>query len=120
MDNNISPHDVLIGNELIKDYMGIKLGEESFCYRMGAAPEPLQFKHLNYHKEWGWLMPVVAKIQKEGYGFHTSPHDIEIINYKDGSEETVVTHVNYEAEGIFEMYYHAVVLFIEWYNKQQK
>lgn len=55
MDNKISPYDSLIGNELIKNYMGVKLG-------------------FYFHKEWGWLMPVVNNIQKEGYGFHTTPH----------------------------------------------
>lgn len=120
MDNKISPYDSLIGNELIKNYMGVKLGEDSFYYRIGAAPEPLLFEHLKYHKEWGWLMPVVNNIQKEGYGFHTTPHEFEILNYKDGSEDTIVTYTNYEAEDIFEMYYHTVVLFIQWFNQQEK
>lgn len=54
--------DILKNNKLISGFMGIKIGIDLYSWRLGCT-EPLQERHLNYHANWGWLMPVVEKIE---------------------------------------------------------
>ena len=49
------------GNKIIAEFMGVKIGIDKYSWRIGCA-ELLQEKHLSYHKEWGWIMPVVDRV----------------------------------------------------------
>lgn len=60
----MSNEEILENNKLIANFMGVQIGKELYSYRVGVT-KPLQEKHLNYHKSWGWLMPVVEKIESE-------------------------------------------------------
>ena len=60
----MSNKEILENNKLIANFMGVKIGEERYSYRIGVT-EPLQEKHLNYNNSWGWLMPVIEKIESD-------------------------------------------------------
>src|SRR6185369_8101000 len=49
-------------NRLIAEFMGVKIGVDDYMWRVGSICK-LKEVHLSYHKEWGWLMPVVEKIE---------------------------------------------------------
>lgn len=53
--------EIIEGNRLIAEFMGLRIGVDKYSYRVGAT-EPLHEKHLDYHKSWDWLIPVVEKI----------------------------------------------------------
>lgn len=50
------------GNKIIGEFMGVKLGEDTYMWRPGAFTT-LEVEHLAYHREWGWSMPVVSKFE---------------------------------------------------------
>lgn len=55
--------EILEGNKLIADFMGLKMGIDNYSYWPGCI-EPIQERHLNYHASWGWIMPVIEKISR--------------------------------------------------------
>jgi len=72
-------------------------------------------KELKYHSSWGWLMPVVEKI--EGLGYWVNRHDGDVYITNNNSDIIVPTPMS---EGGKDMYYKAVVEFIKWYNENKE
>ena len=58
-------------NKLIAEFMGyIKYSEQHhdlYCEETGELGE---FKNLQYHTSWDWLMPVIEKIENDGLDPH--------------------------------------------------
>ena len=58
----MSNEEIVEGNKLIADFMGVRIGVDNYSWRPGCI-EPLQEEHLSYNLQWGWLMPVVERIE---------------------------------------------------------
>lgn len=103
--------DILEGNKLIKDFMN------------HTEFNTLEDK-LQYHSSWGWLMPVVEKI--EGMGFHTIIGKIPRlepycnINFKESQIIDGITEskVMGQCEKKIDAVWSAVIQFIQWYTTQ--
>jgi len=90
-------------NKLIAEFMGyIKYSEQHhdlYCEETGELGE---FKNLQYHTSWDWLMPVVSKIARNEEYFENvwSERLFDIVPF-----------------GRIEEVYEVVVEFIKEYNK---
>jgi hypothetical protein len=63
MNHILDQEEVIAGNKLIAEFMGVKIGEDKYSWRPGVQ-QPLEEQHLAYHSSWGWIMPVVEKISR--------------------------------------------------------
>ena len=126
-------------NKLIAEFIGVKIGVDSYSYRPGQS-DLLKEENLNYHKSWGWLMPVVEKIESldlKEYGYQWEGIDGKT-EYNNGSICVEIEQdrcwiymnlsldpfhtFNEKTRGIkfptkLEATYAAVVEFIEYYNE---
>jgi hypothetical protein len=126
-------------NQLIAEFMGVKIGVDSYSYRPGQS-DLLKEENLNYHKSWGWLLPVVEKIESldlKEYGYQWEGIDGKT-EYNNGSICVEIEQnrcwiymnlqldpfhtFNEKSRGIdfptkIEAVYAAVVEFIEYYNE---
>ena len=116
--------ETIEGNKLIADFMDVKIGIDKFSWRIGCI-EPLRESHLNYHKEWGWLMPVIEKIEnglKWKYSVDVGNNLYAINENKyccvlhDAGNATCL---EVESASKIEAVWLAVVEFINWYNKNK-
>lgn len=106
--------EILENNKLIADFMDVKIGVEQYSWRIGCQ-EPLQEKHLNYHASWGWIMPVIERIETMDYGFKMCRKVIEV--YID-STKAVLFKV--KKENRMASAYTAIIQFVKWYNELNK
>jgi hypothetical protein len=118
MENTNTPTSVKSDNELIAEFMGSKPYNDG---RYGIMwPDPTDGNKvgfgLHYDTKWDWIMPVVEKIEKLGYGFTVDPWGIVVIDYTTGNEEERVAFLNDDNYEKIYQYYHTVVEFIKWYN----
>jgi len=81
-------------NKLIGKFMGHQSSTGSTYYFFGRYHKDVDLK---YHKLWDWLMPVIDKINKLDKGA-----------YKININESILTT------------YEFVIIFIKWYNKENK
>ena len=112
----MSEQEILEGNKLIAEFMGIKIIQSRYgCnHPLVTCPYP-DYSNLKYHSSWDWLIPVVSKISKMYEDLYKQafitktpiPYDIET-TYAD----VICRHVTIEKEHLFER----VVEFIKWYN----
>ncbi len=96
---------IITNNKLIAEFM--QKGTEGFgIYDYGGNHVPL--KDLHFHKDWNWLMPVVAKIN----------NDVFCHTYERLSKVTEIrTAVGYAK---IKFAYKKIIEFIKWYNKKGK
>ncbi len=113
---------ILENNKIIAEFMGLKSFEDGRYGIMYTDPTKNGSStfSLNYHDNYGWLMPVVEYIEQidnHTFGFTVDPWGIEIIEYASGKEEVVVLtqHDSSEYKPI-DKYYDAVVEFVKWYK----
>lgn len=113
--------EIIKGNKIIADFMGDKIGVDSFSWRPGVIV-PLEEGHLAYHDQWGWIMPVVLKINQSPEGFHFIIYGAvaEIVDIYPPFETIVKTSVTDKEPKIIEAVWETAVNFIEWYNQQPK
>jgi DNA-dependent RNA polymerase auxiliary subunit epsilon len=115
----MTQEETLEGNKLIAEFMGVKIGVDNYSYRVGCI-EPLKETHLNYHKEWGWLMPVVEKIQQlklVSIEMYSKDDNAQILMGADG---TLIAGRIYDFENAITAYYQIVIEFIKWHNTQTR
>jgi hypothetical protein len=114
-------------NRLIADFMGVQyksdedyfkelteMREDGIFYEQGYMES-----QLNYHESWGWLMPVVEKIEEYGYDFIASKRRATLTydaNFMDEMNNDVV-YVE-DCKDRKEATYKAVVEFIKQLNKE--
>lgn len=119
----MTQEEVLEGNKLIAEFMGVKIGIDKYSWRIGCT-EPLQEKHLSYHKEWGWIMPVLEKISRIKIEWKNSqdidfyyPRTFGMISQENGQ---IMVRFNgcalYKADTLLEATYLAVVDFVKNYE----
>lgn len=110
-------NEILEGNKLIAEFMGVEIGGP-FQWRPGATT-PLMGKMLAYHSDWGWIMPVVEKIESLKYCVKIEMQSCLIYRISSGPiEELYYDGTNAETKIL--AVYHRIVEFIKWYNSQAK
>jgi hypothetical protein len=114
-----TPNKLSEENSLIADFMDLKkFGFKNKNYLvLGKHLSPIQ---LPYKTSWNWLMEIVDKIESledknrcAKFNFKMEQSWIEIIDNRTSNEI-----VKIDANNKLLATYKAVVLFIEWYNKQ--
>lgn len=120
-------------NKMIAEFMGATLKNSSVFHLLNNKNElwlPIHGicrydttqvgngKILKYHTSWDWLMPIVEKIESNGYDVRIRKDDC-IIYYCSDASDDVVLYVE-SGKGKLDSTYKAVVQFIEWYNEESK
>jgi hypothetical protein len=118
--------NIIEENKMIAEFMGAKYYPKASLFSFKKWSDAWVFQRmlyigfsdnqLKFHSSWDWLMPVVEKIEKEGYGFTVTPWEIEIIDYKTGKEEIRASFINDEQSPKIDQYYSVVVDFIKFYK----
>jgi hypothetical protein len=94
-------------NELIAEFMGFPLTKKSRTFSGTGHDIEIPFMRWKYHESWDWLMPVVEKIEHEGY---------EVDIYKNCCEIPTGDMIRTVEASKIEATHKAVVEFIKWYN----
>jgi hypothetical protein len=98
------------GNKLIAEFMGVKIGVDKYSWRIGVT-EPLREEHLAYHKEWGWLMPVVEKINR-----------LELVESSEMCQREPAFYMmpirNALCDVDIKKTWQSIIRLLEWYNKE--
>jgi len=77
----------------------------------------IELINFNYETSWDWLMPVVEKIEKEGYEVDIYSNKCEMAT-NFGS--TLLNPILYDKGSKIESTWLACVQFIQWYNQNKK
>ena len=124
--------EILEGNKLIAEFMGIETEELSFkkdpdmVFLIPKDSEWTEGIHnLCYERDWSLLMPVIEKIEGLGYDTHIVKLqnskrwacDIILKKRKNGKHELATSLSPFSK--ILSVWY-AIIQFIEWHNKQNK
>ncbi len=94
-------------------------------YSIIVAFTPIHpYRDLPFHRDWNYLMEVLDKIIKVGYGFQFTPSKMMIFDCNKAHHmsrfEASVIPVHYCADTKIEMIWNACVNFVNWYNKGNK
>ena len=101
------------GNKLIAQFMGIQIGKDLYSWRIGCT-EPIKEEHLNYHKEWGWIMQVVEKIAIEHSLFRLTIGNVNsVCHFEDSDLRKTIEPKPIDAV------WKQVINFIQWYNQNK-
>lgn len=115
----MTDQEIIQNNRLIADFMGTKLGVDLYSWRIGCT-EPLREEHLNYHASWGWLMPVVEKIESLGFDSRICGNNSDggfLCDFVDVENNEASCKVSYSSK--IEAVYLTVVDFIKWQNESK-
>jgi len=77
-------------------------------------------EHLLFHSSWDWIMPVVERIESlenRRFGLWIDPHGVEIYDYIESPERTIVASFKWDSESKISLVWAAVVNFIKWYKE---
>ena len=109
----MTQEQILENNKLIAEFMGVKIGVDSYSWRIGCI-ETLKETHLNYHSEWGWLMPVLEKLENLGYEININGNECYVL--QPNIKGKLVTHCKNWTNKL-ETIYNSVVSTINWHNQ---
>lgn len=138
----LTKEQVIKDNEMIAKFMGAVIarintspGTVKEFYSFGEFSDRgneivIASDHLNYHKDWNRLMPVVAKIEDIGGSFEFTSNKMSISWIDFSAPEKPVTSEGAYSDEIkfvlnpdisFKLYvvYKAVVKFINWYKRNK-
>jgi len=128
----MTPKEILKGNKLISNFMGrikehekiedcedpiiLSIERDGFSGEVvSRKTRPFTHADEKYHSSWGWLMPVVEKIDNlaeyEVILYSTSTHIKRYVGKPD--------YNNMEVGKRLEATWQAVVEFIKWHNKNK-
>lgn len=110
-------------NELIAEFMGYYFQQDRFTrpdgqYTHKEDGHGLFVEEMKYDTSWDWLMPVVIKCHEVG-----DAKEREFPEAKNLDDPTGWKAWNYRRVGLstnIEQVYKNVILFIKWYNSQEK
>jgi hypothetical protein len=114
--------EIIEGNKLIAEFMGFEFGGVAFLtphkkILANGDESSLYFpEDLKFHSSWDWLIPVVEKIEKEGFIFYIKENESSIENHWDNA--LIKSFGDYVAPTKIQACYMAVINFIKWYNGQ--
>ena len=114
--------EIIEGNKLIAEFMGGKFRkskDKNTLNKYFDLKDKGYFYYENeicYHASWDWIMPVVEKIESDGFIVHIE-QEICYIRNKTNSTENIVYNCQHPK---IESVYKSVVEFIKWYNQNTK
>jgi hypothetical protein len=114
--NIIIMKTVIETNECISEFMGIEIHRFSKSQQYYENGYNIG-EELEYNTSWIWLMPVIDKIEKLGYGVTIGMGEYCVI--QNDWEEDLDEITSMSSNGKLLCTYNAVLQFIEWYNKKQ-
>ena len=104
--------NIIDSNKKIAMYMGYReVGSNITHHEFGTLTER-GFFLLKYNVEWGWIMPVVEKINKRDY-VTIYFDECRIHSLVVGEFETI--DIINEGQPLIKSVYEAVVKYVEWY-----
>ena len=116
------------GNKIIADFMGNRVLYSDGANDYYINPVLAQRTHyLAYHKNWGWLMPVIEKISQHHYGWDKKENEWDDTAYPRtfgmrDSEGNYMVRLNaqqlFSAPTLIEAAWQAVISHIEYVNSQ--
>lgn len=112
-------------NRLIAEFMNLDMYPPHDDYpllydysHIDQDPQWYALEEFQYHTSWGWLMPVVEKIESLGYTFEKNYQSID----KDWQSLIVkgndILYQEFNNDSLKSSYY-VVVEFIKWYNENK-
>jgi len=126
--------EVIEGNRLIAFFMGAKEDNEfpghpllDFGEFIKTTPfkEPgvwiLGESQVKYHSSWGWIMPVVEKIESLGYDSRIMGNNSDggfLCDFVDIENNEVACKTSYTSK--IQAVWLAVIDFIHWYNQSKQ
>lgn len=121
----MTPELITEGNKLIAEFMGWKIQDRVFGYCKNPITLDWEKPDFKYHSSWGWLMPVVEKIE---IGLLEEFRVVILEDECTIHAKTVNMELQIEFECITEAYetskkeavFIAVVEFIKWYNQNKQ
>lgn len=128
----MTEQEIIENNKLIAEFMGYVpcrlFNDDSYIkaewlerhnnndtWDLPDGVKPYLSMPIQYNTSWGWLMPVVEKIESLGYIFQIWNSSAE---YFKPFEAIMAT--NYDGETKIEGTYKAVIAFINYYNQTIK
>ncbi len=122
----MTKEEILECNKLIAEFMGCQKWPDRDAYvtKFGNINEAFNtVEQLRFHKEWDWLMPVVAKIQKLGYvcviyANYCNIIEKDLFTKKYDGEGFDIDHYSDSIETVIGAVYKCVVEFIKYYNER--
>lgn len=107
-------------NRLIAEFMQLKNdGHGMYYFPEYSSGEWHTVYELRHHESWDWLMPVIERIQKEGFKTSIENNWTSIDGCTDETDgiwfETTGANLN-----MLQATYEAVVKFIKWYNDNKR
>ena len=127
--------ETIESNKVIAEFMGYKLISNTIgnCYSKETGWDILMIDDGNgntdfpYNSSWNWLMPIVEKIE-DFYVIKNKEVEFQVVSYED-EVKVIAKHLDKEWEVIVEVsangdgkklnIYKAIVIFINWYNKNK-
>ena len=110
--------DYIAGDEFMARYMGIQKGHpdkqerrwkdqwfESLVVGGNRLECGIRHRQLKFHDEWGWIMPVVRKINEHGYAL-------------EGQALANMVYLQC-GTGRLTPVYSSIVVFLEWYYQNE-
>lgn len=134
----MSNEEIIEGNKLISEFMGMVRREPNKTYRLHQWYKPDndlrktgQFigydDSLEYHTSWGWLMPVIEKMAKlklkyadseQEYSPH--PNTFGMVDEEGNFMVRIYCSQLFHAPTLIEASWLAVVDFLKWYTKENQ
>lgn len=130
MSAKISTEDLMKGNKLIAEFMGLQRGKDHagrsiIKHWQIKGVGYFDDKELKYHSSWDWLMPVVEKIEENhktviAISYWGDKHYMNIMTGVGLMRSTLDNPSKFMGVGEtkIQAVYSAVTQFITWYNQQ--
>lgn len=115
--------DILEGNKLIAEFMGLKLPLNVIDYSVLICQN-----NGKYHSSWDWLMPVFERIQeiednqddylKDYFDMHFEINLTSGVDFKI-DRKRIFMQTAYGKGQLIEAVWAGVIYFIKWYNENK-
>ena len=101
----MTQEEIIEGNKLIAEFMGVKIGEDLYSWRPGVI-DSIKEHNLQYHSSWDWLMPICLKFCESYENYPSSKCEGMIMNLDNEVSSYDITKA-----------FKQLVICIKWYNE---
>lgn len=124
MDYSETNKKIAIYDGWVEKSTNKELGENKLVKRISTDKriKIMKVEKLNYHCSWNWLMPIVEKIEQEGYCFSVYGHQggytetrIFVPGIVDVAQSKISSQIN---DNKMEAIYKSIVDYIDWKQKK--